>query len=98
MDSNIDASKLSDRELLLLLHERQGVMSTDVKELKDGTQKEMATLSMEVRQLRELKADTTRVEALERGQNRLFNYLWAMGGALGLLQIVIPIVVQFLKH
>jgi hypothetical protein len=98
MDSAVDAAKLSDRELLLLLHERQGVMGRDVRELKDGTQTEIAGLRFEVSSLKDLKADKAAVEQLDRGQRRLFNYLWFAFGVLGVLQILVPIVAAFIHR
>ena len=94
----LDPSKLSDRELLLLLHERQSVMGGDVKELKDGTSKELATMSIELERLKDSKAEKTLVDRLERGQQRLFNYLWAAFGALAVLQVIIPLVIKSLTH
>ena len=90
----IDKAKLSDRELLLLIQERQAVMGLDVKELKDGTQKELATLGARVESLKDTKADKSALERLERGQNRLFNYIWAAFGALAILQFTIPLVLK----
>lgn len=94
MDSSIDASKLSDRELLLLMHERQGVMGGDVKELKEGTNSELTKLMMQVDSLKEQKADKLIVDRLERGQNRLFNWLWFLFGASTVLQVI----VKYLLH
>jgi hypothetical protein len=94
----IDASKLSDRELLLLVHERQVVMGRDVKELKDGTQTEIAKLLNDVSNLKESKADKVQVDQLDRGQRRLFNYLWFAFGVLGVIQVVVPIVAHLLRR
>ncbi len=91
---SLDPSKLTDRELLLLVHERQNNMGADVKELKDGTTKELAALISDVKHLGESKADRAEVDRLGRGQARLFNYLWAAFGALAILQIIIPFVLS----
>lgn len=94
----LDTSKLSDRELLLLLHERQSVMGGDVKELKDGTQKELAQLQVEMSHLKDEKADKTRVERIERGQQKLFNYLWFAFGISAALQVIIPLLMKTYLH
>lgn len=87
----METQKLSDRELLILLHERQGVMGVDIKELKDGTNKEVAALTSDVNHLKESKADKAAVDQLTRGQQRLFNYLWFAFGALAVLQIALSV-------
>src|SRR5581483_4337036 len=92
----LDPSKLTDREVLLLVSERQSVMGADVRELKEGTSKELATLSGEVKNLKESKAERNFVEQLDRKQQRLFNYLWFAFGASAVLQILTPIVVKAL--
>ena len=96
--NTLDVAKLTDRELLILLHERQGVMGDDVKVLKEGTSEKLALMALETAALKETKADKTVVERLERSQQRLFNYLWFAFGALAVLQIVIPLVIKSLTH
>lgn len=97
MDS-IDTSKLTDRELLLLLHERQGNMGKTIDKLNDTTTKDLATLTVEIGHLRESKADKTEVEQLKRGQNRLFNYLWFAFGAIAILQIALTVYLSVRSH
>ena len=96
--NTLDVAKLTDRELLILLHERQSVMGDDVKVLKEGTSEKLALMSLETAALKETKADKTVVERLERSQQRLFNYLWFAFGALAVLQIVIPLVIKSFTH
>jgi hypothetical protein len=63
----VDASKLSDRELLLILHERVGTLSRDVHELRDGTAQKIAQLESRVEMLQEHKADKAAVDgAMDR--------------------------------
>lgn len=53
----IDSAKLSDRELLLILHERVGTMGRDLHDLKNGTTQKIAALEARVDLLNEHKAD-----------------------------------------
>lgn len=93
----LDISKLSDRELLLLMHERQAVMGGDVKELKEGTSQQLTAQSVKLDQLEIHKADKGEVESLKRQVSRLNNYLWFAFGALAVLQIVLSIYLALRK-
>lgn len=94
----LDPTKLTDREVLLLVSERQSVMGIDIKELKDGTSKELAAITADISHLKELKADKSFVEQLDRKQQRLFNYLWFAFGASAILQVIVPLVIKSLWH
>jgi hypothetical protein len=102
----IDPTKLSDRELLLILHERVFAMTGDVKELKDGFSARLAAVEARMDVLQEHKADkretdgafekiTLNNEARTVQINKLTNYVWFAFGALAILQIVLSIVMKF---
>lgn len=102
----IDAAKLSDRELLLILHERVGTLSRDVHELKDGTAAKLAMLEAKVEHLQEVKAEKVAVdgafEKLTQGNesrskqiNTINLRLAFFGGGLAVLQVVLAIVMKY---
>jgi len=85
--NELDPQKLSDHELLILLHERQGVMGSDVKDLKEGTTTQLTAQGVKLDLLETHKADKAELEALKRQVGRLTNYVWFAWGALAILQI-----------
>jgi cell shape-determining protein MreC len=98
----IDTSKLTDRELLLILHERVTTISSDVREVKDGTASKLATLESKVEQLEKQKAPASEIDKLQnaldardRQINRLNNYLWFAFGALAVLQLAMTLWLRF---
>lgn len=102
----LDASKLSERELLLILHERVGMVSRELHELKDGYAQRLSTVESRLEHLQEFKAEKAAVDGSfkdvtlindqrTRQLNRLTNYIWAVGGALAILQIVVPILLKY---
>jgi len=95
LSQTIDTSKLTDRELLLILHERVTTMSGDVREVKDGTSSKIATLEGKVDNLEKQKAAASEVDAAKRQINRLNNYLWFAFGALAALQVVLALLQRF---
>jgi hypothetical protein len=102
----IDPSKLSDRELLLILHERVFAMTVDVKDLKDGFSARLATSEARSELLELHKAErsevTVSVEKLnarddqqDRQLNRLTNYFWFAFGVIAVFQILLTIVMRY---
>lgn len=102
----VDASKLSDRELLLILHERVGTLGRDVHDLKDGTSSKLATLEAKVEHLQETKAEKIAVDgafekfALGNEQrtkqiNAINLRLAFIGGGLAVLQVVVAIILKY---
>jgi hypothetical protein len=102
----IDPTKLSDRELLLILHERVFAMTGDVKERKDGFTARLAANEARTELLELHKAERGEVNlgfekvALKddmraRQINRLTNYVWFASGALAILQLVLSLVTKF---
>jgi len=99
----VDATKLSDRELLLILHERVGTLSRDVHEVRNGTTAKIAALESKVEMMQEHKADKAAVDgAMERITtaneirtkqiNTINTRLAFAAGGLAALQFVIGII------
>lgn len=98
----LDHTKLTDHELLILLHSKQEQMGVDVKEIKDDTKEKLAQLSAKVDALEQHKVDKTEFVTLQKNNEsqgrqigRLTNYLWFAFGALAILQIVLNIYPNF---
>ena len=103
---SIDPAALSDRELLLILHERISTIGRDLHELRDGTAQKIATMEAKIEMLQEHKADKSSVDdslheivlgnTVRTSQiNRLTNYVWFGSGVLAVLQILIALITKF---
>jgi hypothetical protein len=102
----VDASKLSDRELLLILHERVGTLGRDVHDLRDGLTAKIAALEAKVEHLQEVKADKLAVDGdLEKQAqlnelrtkqiNSINQRLAFCAGVLAILNIVVPVLMRY---
>lgn len=100
----LDQTKLTDHELLLLLHAEQKQQGVDIKEIKDDTKEKLAQLTGKVDAMEQHKVDkvefTVLQKALEsqgRQVNRLTNYLWFAFGASAILQIALTVYLNLRK-
>lgn len=102
----IDASKLSERELLLILHERVGTISREMHDLKDGYERRLSTVEAKLEHLQEIKADKGAVDnAFEKiavtnaertKQINTINLRLAFfAGGLAIINIVVPILLKY---
>lgn len=100
----LDRSKLSDHELLILLHAKQEQMGIDIKDIKDDTKEKLAQLSAKVDALEQHKVDKTEFVTLQKSYEsqgrqigRLTNYLWFAFGAMAILQIALTVYLNLRK-
>lgn len=101
----LDQAKLSDRELLLILHNEISHMGKDVGEMKTDTSGRLVALETKIESLETHKADRTELTkvieataAQGRQTARLTNYLWFAFGALAIIQIAIQIYPSLKPH
>ena len=88
---DLEQQKLSDRELLILLHDRQQTMGADIKEIKDDTKDKLTKLEAKVDALERHKADQSDVVKLMEQTGNLKNWLWFAFGAVAILQVALTV-------
>lgn len=102
----VDARELTDRELLLILHERVGTMGRDLHDLRNDHAVRIASLESKIEMIQIHKADKAVTDSalqklieegvLRTGQiNKLTNYIWFGWGVLAVLQILLALVLKY---
>lgn len=111
MDPN--AQYGNDHDLLIRIDTRLGTVEDELRLLRDGTQREVEILKkdkMDRNEFIEWKAehqrDNDRIEgnlddrlkAVEKKADRSINFVAAVGGAMTILQFVVPLILHYYFH
>lgn len=103
----VDSDKLTDRELLIILHERVGAVGRELHELKEGYAQRLSMVETKLNDLQTTKADRIIIDLALQKQgdnnelrtsqiNKINNRLAFAAGGLAVLQVVLNIAVAFI--
>lgn len=96
MSESLDITKLSDRELLIVLVTKFDVLDKNVNDLKDGTNKELHELERKVGDLEAYKASKIDLEKSDSRLDRVRTTQNVMVGGLLVINALLPFIIKYL--